>query len=58
MTIIDGSTDARDFAKAERREIKAVNGEFDQSQEDEARQISAYNALTELKRIRNKQRKI
>ena len=36
---------------------KTVVDEFDKSSDDEARQISAHKALTELKKIRNKQRK-
>jgi hypothetical protein len=54
---MDSSTDAMDMVKVEQGEMKAVVGEFDKSNDDEAKQISAHQALMELKRIRNKQRK-
>jgi hypothetical protein len=57
MTRMDSSTDAMDMVKAEQGEMKAVVDEFDKSNDDEAKQISAHQALTELKKIRNKQRK-
>jgi len=46
-----------EIVKAEQGEMKAVVDEFDKSNDDEAKQISAHKALTELKKIRNKQRK-
>jgi len=45
------------MVKEELGEIKAVVDAFDTSAVDEARQISAHKALTDLKKIRNKQRK-
>ena len=58
MTRMDSSTNAMDMVKAEQGEMKAVVDEFDKSNDDEASQISAHKALTDLKKIRNKQRKI
>ena len=55
--ITDSSSDAMDMVKEEPGEMKAVVNEFDKSSDDEARQISAHKALTELQKIRNKQRK-
>ena len=55
MTRMDSSTDAMDMVKAEQGEMKAVVDEFDKSNDDEAKQISAHQALTELKKIQNKQ---
>ena len=57
MTKMDNSTDAADMVKAEQRDMKSVVQQFHESIEDETKQIAAHNALTELKRIRNKQRK-
>jgi hypothetical protein len=57
MTGMDSSTDATDMVKAEQGEMKAVVDESDKSNNDEAKQISAYKTLTELKELRNKQRK-
>jgi hypothetical protein len=45
------------MVKEEQGEMKAVIDEYDKTNDDELRQISAYKALTELKKIRNKQRK-
>jgi hypothetical protein len=56
--ITDSSSDAMDMVKEEQGEMKPVVNEFDKSNDDEARQISAHKALTELQKIRNKQRKI
>ena len=55
--ITDSSSDAMDMVEEEQGAMKAVGNEFDKCSDDEARQISAYKALTELKKIRNKQRK-
>jgi hypothetical protein len=55
---MDSSTGAVDMVKAEQGEMKAVVNEFEKTNDDEAKQISAHKALTELKKIRNKQRKI
>jgi hypothetical protein len=54
---MDSSSDELDLVKAEQGEIKAVVDESDKSNNDEAKQISAYKTLTELKELRNKQRK-
>jgi len=48
---------AMDIVDADQGKMKAVIDEFDKSNDDEATQISAHKALTELKKIRNKQRK-
>ena len=55
--ITGSSSEARDMVEEEQGAMKAVVDEFDKSTDDEARQISAHKALTELKKIRNKQRK-
>ena len=57
MTRTGSSTDAMNIVEEEQGAIKAVVEEFDKLEDDEARQVSAYKALTELKKIRNKQRK-
>lgn len=56
--ITDSSSEAMDMVQEEQGAMKAVVDEFDKSTDDEARQISAHKALTDLKKIRNKQRKI
>ena len=56
--ITDSWSEAMDMVEEEQGAIKAVVDEFDKSTDDEARQISAHKALTDLKKIRNKQRKI
>jgi hypothetical protein len=56
--ITDSSSEAMDMVEEEQGAMKAVVDEFDKSTDDEARQISAHKALTDLKKIRNKQRKI
>ena len=56
-SLMDSSTEATDMVKAEQGEMKAVINEFDKSNDAEAKQIKAHKALTELKKIRNKQRK-
>ena len=53
----NGMTDGVDVGKGEQGEMRTVLDEFDKSANDETRQVNAYKALTELKRIRNKQRK-
>lgn len=55
--ITDSSSEAMDMVEEEQGAMKAVVDEFDKSNDDEAKQISAHQALTELKKIRNKQRK-
>ena len=57
MTKMDNSTDSGEMVKEEQGAMKAVVDEFDKSTDDEAKQISAHKALTELVTIRNKQRK-
>jgi hypothetical protein len=57
MRKIDSSSHSDDMVKAEQSEMKAVVDKLDESTDDEAKQISAHKALTELKKIRNKQRK-
>ena len=42
----------------EQRKMRVIVDNIDTSQSDELAQISAYDALMELKRLRNKQRKI
>jgi len=51
------SSDAVDMVKEEQGARKAVVDEFDKSNDDETKQLSAHKALTELIQIRNKQRK-
>jgi hypothetical protein len=53
----DNSSDAMNMVKVEQGGMKVVVDEFDKSNDDEAKQISAYKALAELKKTRNKQRK-
>ena len=55
--ITDSSSEAMERVEEEQGAMKAVVDEFDKSTDDEARQISAHKALTDLKKIRNKQRK-
>ena len=55
--ITGSSSEVMDMVEEEQGAMKAVVDEFDKSTDDEARQISAHKALTELKKIRNKQRK-
>ena len=55
---ITDSSDAINMMEAEQSEIKAAVDEFDKSSDDEATQINAHKALMELKRIRDKQRKV
>ena len=55
--ITDSGTNTMNMVKEEQGEMKAVIDEYDKTNDDELRQISAYKALTELKKIRNKQRK-
>jgi len=57
MNRIGSSTDATDIVEEEQGAMKAAVDELDKSTNDEAKQARAYNALTELKKIRNKQRK-
>jgi len=57
MMKMDSPTDEADMVKAEQGEMKAVVDEFEKSNDDEAKQISAHKALKELKKIRNKKRR-
>ena len=57
--ITDSSLEAMDMEEEEEQgAMKAVVEKVDKSNDDESKQISAYKALTDLKEIRNKQRKV